>query len=143
MSQSLWTAIDRHRVPVLRRLRATLALAALVAGVSTCSSDRSSAPGPQWRVSLVSPSGAEGAAVIELTAPSHRFATERGVIVSRRMGDRVQLAVFRPDGGTITMTAVSDDGSAPRDPRVLQVVDAFNDRRPSLDGYTVRIEALR
>ena len=119
-------------------------LVSLVVGLFACTGVSRTGPGvsSKWRVSLVSPFPREGAAVIELRAPSHTFRVEQGTIVTRRLGDRVQVAVFLLRADEITFIVEGGTGAAPSDPLVLQVADGISKLRPSVDDYSVRIEAI-
>lgn len=126
--------------------RALVAAAALLVAVAAC---RDAPPGPapvpgDVLVTLVSPNGAEGAAllttadagILQVTAdaPVQVFHWREAVV------DRI--VVLREDAGVIRFRMSVEDVLRPPQLVVAEVADAANRLRATLAGYGVEIEPL-
>jgi hypothetical protein len=93
---------------------------------------------------LLSPGGAEGAAVFELAGGTGlgEVTAEGGEAHHQRSGRTSRVVVLLDDPGTVRFrVATSDVGEVPR-VTVLQVAGGDNGLRSSLAGYHVRVEQV-
>jgi hypothetical protein len=124
---------------VSRRARRIALLAAIaIPGLGCFGSD----PDALERLgSLVSPHGAEGAAVIELTGGDiARVRVDEGQVFVKLSGTTTRMVIILNDPGPITfrLTLASKDGP-PITGRVIDVADGNDNPRPSLSDYRVEV----
>ena len=122
-----------------------LALAAVVALAACGDEPPGVTPGPEGplRVTLVSPNGAEGAALFEL--PVEGVSAVRaplGALLEAQAGGQRQVAVVLSQPGAITLELTVADQTEPPAVRILQV-SGPDDRARTLTGYRVQIEVPR
>ena len=122
----------------------SLLLACLVAGLSACDSGPSGPSGPgRIVVSLTSPNGSEGAAVIVLKASGlSTVAGAAGQIFTGRGADSLVAVVVLDEPGVITFTVRVEDVAVVPTARVIEVADGDNQLRASLSGYKFQFTAL-
>lgn len=85
---------------------------------------------------LISPNGAEGAAVIELTGVGVTgLATDDGAFFSQFNGTTVRVVVVRDDPGDITFRFVVPNKGDRPNWSVIEVADGNNGLRGSVSGY--------
>lgn len=125
---------------MIRRLAAHALVFALALGA--CDDGPSAPPSVPGTltVRLISPNGAEGAAILEVDAEAvdHVTAVEAEAYAVN-IGDRMRIVLIRPTGGEIRARLAVTDTAAELDARVLEVADSANAKRPSLDGYEVEV----
>lgn len=123
------------------RRAATLAVLAFTL---SCAGDDSgpTAPPPvvpgTVTLELVSPNGAEGAAVIDLlAAPVAAVTSGDAVVHAHKNGDRITVVLLRARPGAISAALSVRDTAAALDARIVQVADSANALR-ALTGYSLR-----
>ena len=106
-----------------------------------CDSTPAEVTGPgELQALLVSPNGAEGAAVIELAGEGIGTVTAFrgwGRVFAERAGATVRVVVVLDKPGEITFRVAVDDVSDPPTGVVLEIADGSNEIRQSLSGYSV------
>ncbi len=125
--------------------RVLILLLGVAAGVSACDTDPAQPAGEEVRGArlqafVISPNGAEGAAVIEVEGPRVLgvTATDAQVFVSRS-GDVLRAVIVRDEPGPIEFAVQVLDPRFPVATRILQVADGDNRVRPTVDGYQVEL----
>ena len=114
-----------------------VAIVGLVASLTGCS-DQAPVSGPgTLTVTLRSPNGAEGAAVIALTGEGIGETTGLGDVTLFRADDvdRTTLVLVSPAGGVLSFTVALADTTRLPAPSVAQVAAPDDELRPSLVGY--------
>lgn len=92
-------------------------------------------------ISLESPNGPEGAAMLELYGMgSARVEASSGSLFERRSGDTTRVIVILETPGSIVLATEGGRERSTPGWRILEVSDPVNELRPSLDGYTLRFE---
>ena len=122
-------------------------LACLVTGLSACDSVPSGPSGPSGpgriEVSLTSPNGNEGAAVIVLKGTGlSAVAGAAGQIFTGRGADSLVAVVVLEEPGVITLTVRVEDVAVVPSARVVEVAGGDNQLRSSLSGYKFQFTAL-
>ncbi|MFQ5704433.1 MAG: hypothetical protein ACE5HT_10480 [Gemmatimonadales bacterium] len=130
----LQTAMPRG---VLLTAVATFALAA-------CDSGPSGPSGPgRIEVSLTSPNGNEGAAVIVLQGTGlSTVAAPAGQVFTARGADSLVAVVVLAEPGAIIFTVRVDDVALVPSARVVEVAGGDNGLRSSLSGYRFQLTAI-
>lgn len=127
------------------RCRIGLALAGLAA-LAACGSDRTAPPPPvpgDLRATLVSPNGAEGAAVVELIGSGLGDPRpEAGRLFAHHARDTLRVIVVLESAGAIGFAVSVPDVNRPPAARVVEVADGLNGLRASLGGYRVDLTVL-
>lgn len=119
-------------------LAATLLLALLA--VAACGSEGPESGPGQRTVALLSPSGAEGAALIELRGPGIEAVTAvDGRVFHHARGDTVRVVVVRETPGELRFAVDLADTLTPPRGTVLEVADGENALRAVLADYSVEI----
>lgn len=125
--------------------RILILLLGVTAWASACDTDPAQpvggeTRGARLRAFVVSPNGAEGAAVIEVEGPRviGVTATDGQIFVSRS-GDILRAVIVRDEPGPIEFTVQVLDPRFPVATRILQVADGENRVRPTVDGYQVEL----
>ncbi len=123
-----------RRLPV----RGTLLLALLLS--AACESGPAPGPGT-LTASLVSPHGAEGAAVLRLHGPGIEGVSSRDgwLFAEPAGGDTVAVAVVADAAGALTFRVAVADTLRPPAATVLQVADPDDVLRADLSGYRVEL----
>lgn len=120
-----------------------LHLALLVAGaLAAAGCDGGPAPGPGvLTVSVVSPHGAEGAAVVELHGPGIQGVTGSGGWVwgEPGRGDTVAVVVVADEAGALSFRVAVADTLAPPRGALSQVAGPDDALRGDLEGYRLEI----
>ncbi len=122
----------------------SLLLACLVAGLSACNTSPSGPSGPgRLEVSLASPNGSEGAAVIVLKGSGlFELGGVAGQIFTARSADSLVAVVVLDEPGVIKFTVRVEDVAVVPSARVVEVAGADNQLRTSLAGYEFQVTAL-
>lgn len=106
-----------------------------------CDSTPAEVTGPgELQALLISPNGAEGAAVIELAGEGIGAVTAfpgSGRVFAERVGSTVRVVVVLDQPGEIRFRVAVDDVSDPPTGAVLEIADGSNEMRQSLAGYSV------
>lgn len=93
-------------------------------------------------VTLVSPHGAEGAAVVELQgAAVDSITPDAGTLFVERQGEVARVVVIAPVAGELRFRVHLSDSRRPPTATVVEVADAEDRPRNSLAGYSVRLAA--
>ncbi|UCC47466.1 MAG: hypothetical protein JSV41_08150 [Gemmatimonadota bacterium] len=121
-----------------------LAYAAVISALA-CSEGRGpTRPEPmpgELLVAVVSPNGAEGAAVLETVAEGIvEAAAEDGDAYVFRAGNTSRIVVLLNDPSEIRFTLWVEDIHAPPALRIVEVADGENRLRATLSGYRVEVE---
>lgn len=100
-----------------------------------------SGPG-EIRVTLLSPNGPEGAAVLELTGGVGlgEVTSEIGAAFYEHDGAATRVVIILDEPGQIEFTVRSQDVGARLSVTVLQVADGSNQLRTGLSSYLVELE---
>jgi hypothetical protein len=124
--------------PLLASLAAALALAA-------CDGGTDSAPaGGEYIVTLESPHGPEGAAILEIADQGVESITSSAVTLFRnRISGGQRLVLVREPAGPIQFRVRLAEGSDFPEVRIIEVVDGQDQRRPSTEGYEVSFTRTR
>jgi hypothetical protein len=94
-------------------------------------------------VSLISPSGAEGAVILETTDEGIlSAASEAGQAFFWRGGDTSRIVVILDEPGAVRFTIEVEDVNAPPELEIVEVADGANALREDLTGYEVVLEAI-
>lgn len=120
-------------------LRATLAVAAMV--TAACS-DTAPPPGPgTLTATVVSPNGAEGAAIVEVFGPGiGDVGALEGRAHSEHRGDTVRVVIVRDDaGGGLRFTLAVTDTTQHFTGRVLEVAGPDDQLRLGVSAYSVEV----
>lgn len=122
----------------------SLLLACLVAGLSACDSVPSGPSGPgRIEVSLTSPNGSEGAAVIVLKGSGlFELGGAAGQIFTGQGPDSLVAVVVLDEPGVIRLTVRVADVAVVPSARVVAVAGGDNKLRTSLAGYKFQLTAL-
>ena len=127
----------RHR-PIRTVLIGTVVITTMFLA---CDSTPAEVTGPgEMQALLVSPNGAEGAAVIELAGEGIGAVTAlrgSGRVFAERVGATVRVVVVLDQPGEIRFHVAVDDVSDPPTGAVLEIADGSNEIRQSLAGYSV------
>ena len=117
-----------------------LLLAGLLALASCTDAGPPVGPGTV-RVTLDSPHGAEGAAVLLLVGEGVARVRGEGEIAvySDTRGETTRVVVVHPDGGTLWFTVDMVERSRPLAALVEEVAGPDDEVREDLDGYAVRL----
>ncbi len=117
---------------------ARTAVALLIGGSLACEGD-SAVPGA-LTVSVMSPSGAEGAAVVDLFGPGLRAVSAiEGRVFSSARGDTVRVVVLREEPGQLRFSLEVDDVGTTPSGVVLEVAGGDDRIRGGLSSYEVGI----
>lgn len=128
-----------ERTRTRRRVAAVLAAVAALQ-LAGCRDDPAGPPG-QVTATLVSPNGAEGAALLELSGDGViDVKPAAGSLLQTPSGGTRQIAVLLRDPGKIALTLSLADRTRPPEIRILQV-SGPDDRPRALAGYRVQIDA--
>lgn len=124
--------------------RACLALAVLVtAGTAGCGEDPTGqAPIPgRMMATMVSPIGAEGAAVLEVTSGTVTSVSsdDPDLLVYRVQGQPVRIVALRGTAGVIVFRLATDDVTRPPELHLVEVGAPDDQLRTSLGGYAVTL----
>jgi hypothetical protein len=115
-----------------------LALALLEAG---CGDEGPPAPEPGTiTVSVVSPAGAEGAALIEVAEPVTQVSAPGGQAFARTEGASTRVAVIRDVAGVLSMILEVPDIHRPPEMLLVQVAGPDDRLRADLTGYRLEVE---
>lgn len=127
------------RIPFLCPLIAALALAACDGGGT------GSVPaGGEYIVTLESPNGPEGAAILEITDQGVESITASAAALFRnRISGGQRLVLVREPAGPIQFRIRLAEGNGFPEVRVIEVVDGQDQRRPSVQGYEVSFTRTR
>jgi len=128
--------------PHSRLLRIALAAVLAAVGVMSCDSEPSGPTGSgTFLVTVTSPNGPEGAAVLSLSGGIGlgEVASTAGDVFVERGADAIRIVVILDQPGQIRFTASSDDVGTPPSVVLLQVADGDNHLRESLGGYDVEV----
>ncbi|MEQ1855031.1 MAG: hypothetical protein ABL963_01095 [Longimicrobiales bacterium] len=126
----------------MRCLRA-LGVCATAVLLTACSDQGpESAPGT-LTAALVSPNGAEGAAVVTLRGQGLGATTGLGDVVLFRLDDAdvTTMVLVSPSGGSLSFRAEVADTTRPPTTAVLQIAGPDDELRATLSGY--RLEWVR
>lgn len=95
-------------------------------------------------VTLISPHGPEGAAVLEMTGGVDFgvVASELGQTFYEHDGETTRAVIVLQEPGTIRFTVHTEDIGKLPDVTVIQVADGNNQLRTDLSGYDVEFERL-
>jgi hypothetical protein len=127
------------RIPLLSLLAAVLALAACDGGGTG-----SRPAGGEYIVTLESPHGNEGAAILEITDQGVESITASAAALFRnRISDGWRLVLVREPEGPLQFRIRLAEGNDFPDVRVIEVVDGRDQRRPSVEGYEVSFTRTR
>ena len=132
--------MDRDRTDRLRLRSGTALAVALALTVSGCTDDPVVPPGgpAEFQVTLISPNGPEGAALIEIDQTGLRPITVLGGdAFSQQLGDVTRLVIVLTDPGQIAFLMRVDDAAVLPTAKVLEVADADDELRASVTGYRV------
>ncbi|HEX2077827.1 MAG TPA: hypothetical protein VHG08_08965 [Longimicrobium sp.] len=126
------------RISSLSLLAAALALAA-------CDGGTGSRPaGGEYIVTLESPNGHEGAAILEMTDQGVESVTASAAALFRnRISGGYRLVLVREPAGPLQFRIRLAEGNDFPDVRVIEVVDGQDQRRPSVEGYQVSFTRTR
>lgn len=115
-----------------------LLLAAVVAGCDDPSASREQAGVLTARV--VSPNGAEGAALVEVSGAIEELAADAGTTVSGAPagGGITRVLVVRNAPGELSFRFRVPDVGRPPSARVVEVADGSDQPRADVSGYVVR-----
>jgi hypothetical protein len=125
--------------------RIAILLCCVAAWAAACNTDpaqpsEGETRGARLQAFVVSPNGAEGAAVIEVEGRRVVGITAAaGQVFVSRSGDILRAVIVRDDPGPIEFTVRVLDPRFPVATRVLQVADGENRVRPNVDGYQVEL----
>ena len=120
------------------RLPLPFALLLALALLAGCDSTAPKRPGELVTATLVSPNGAEGAAVLEFTGPGVREVTsEAARVFARTSGDVTRVVVVRDQPGTIQLRVRLADPTRKPAAAVVEVAGGDDAVRPSLAGSRV------
>ena len=118
-----------------RRILLLLALAAF--SFAACDSTRQNTSGVLTAV-LVSPHGAEGAAVLDVSGTTESFSATDGVsLFTTPSATGTRLIAVRLTPGELSLKVAVDDVSRPPAVTVVEVADGDDRLRASLTGYRV------
>lgn len=126
----------------MKRLRHFLPALAAALALAACGGDGPSDPprNPgQVSAVLVSPNGAEGAALVELTGAGVRDVMLVGGQAFVQAGNPARVLLVLGTPGEVRFSVLLDDKASVPTARVLEVSDGGNNLRPSLDGYRVDV----
>jgi hypothetical protein len=100
--------------------------------------DGPSGPG-DFEGTLISPNGAEGSVVLELTGGIGlgTVSPEGGEVLYQHFGESSRIVMVLDEPGEIRFTVRTEDVGKYPDVRVIQVADGQNNLRPSVSGYEV------
>jgi hypothetical protein len=132
----------------LPRIKRTLAMGLVAFALSSCDllgPDESGPEGPgAFHASLVSPAGAEGSAVLELVGGFQlgTISPEGGQAFYEYQGTSVRLVIILDEPGPIRFQIRTEDVSVVPTASVIQVADAGNQLRASLEGYSLQLEQV-
>ena len=133
----------RTRSAATHRLHILLTTAAVVAAAS-CDGGPSGPTGSgTFLVTVTSPNGLEGAAVLALSGGVGlgAVASTAGDVFVERGADAIRIVVILDQPGQILFTASADDVGTPPNVVLMQVADGDNQLRESLGGYEVEVAA--
>jgi len=122
-------------ISMMRRLVIPLAMLALA--LTACDSTD---PGGDANLTavLVSPNGAEGAAILDVTGTVESFTAPSGMSVyTTPSGNGTRVIVVRLAPGELSVNLAVADASNPPAISVVEVADGNNQLRQSVSGYTV------
>lgn len=89
---------------------------------------------------LISPNGAEGAAVFEVNAEAVESVLVDSVqAFTVTLDDRLWIALVRADAGEIRADLSVRDTTAALDPELIEVAGPSNELRRSLNGYSLEL----
>jgi hypothetical protein len=127
-----------------RSIHQTALLGILAVALGACDSTGPAGPkGPgTLTATLVSPNGAEGSAVFEITGGIDLgfVITTGGEVFHQHSGGTSRVVVILDDPGEIRFRVGTEDVAEIPQVAVIQVADGENHLRPSLSGYEVRVE---
>lgn len=128
--------VPRH----LRLGRLVAVLLAAAAFLAACNDGPAPGPGA-FTASLVSPHGAEGAAVLELVGPGIQGVSGDGARVWGRpgAGDTVTVVVIADEAGSLGFRVAVADTLRRPEARVVQVAGPDDALREALEGYRVEL----
>jgi hypothetical protein len=94
-------------------------------------------------VSLLSPNGAEGSAVFELTGGVGLSTVSPigGEVLYQHFGGSSRVVVVMDDPGVVSFIVRTDDVQELPEVNLIQVASGANELRGSLEGYTVEFSA--
>lgn len=93
-----------------------------------------------FAVTVVSPNGAEGAAVVVLVGEGLREASAvEGRVFSDRRGDTLRVVVAQEPAGTLQFLIAVDDTTQRPTGSVLEVAGPDDQLRPALAGYVLEV----
>lgn len=134
-------------IPDLRRALLLLPVLALAAAVS-CGDDGTAPPPTRFEATLLSPTGDDGALLVELTGPVDEVTAPAADTLLVRT--RAPFDGSRPDTtwvfvalrtpGALTFTVRTPALAGRPSVRILQVVGPDNELRENLDAYTLELE---
>jgi hypothetical protein len=126
------------RILVLSLLLAAPALAG-------CDGGTGSVPaGGEYIVTLESPHGPEGAAILEMTDQGvEGIYASAAALFRNRISGGYRLVLVREPAGSIQFRINLAEGNHFPEVRVIEVVDGEDERRPSVEGYEVSFERTR
>ena len=134
--------VRRGRVAELfrRRARALRVVAVLAAAPLTACGDAGPVSGPgRLTATVVSPNGAEGAAMIKVIGSGVvDILPLEGRVFSERHGDTLNVVVVNPEGGALRFTVSVADTTTPPQAVLLEVAGPDDRVRP-LAGYSVQV----
>jgi len=124
-----------------------IALVAVLAavGVMSCDSEPSGpARSGTFLVTVTSPNGPEGAAVLSLSGVVGlgEVASTAGDVFVEHGADASRIVVILDQPGQVRFTARSDDVGTPPNVVLVEVADGDNRLRESLGGYDVEVAAV-
>lgn len=130
----------------MRRISLSAAFIAVTAGFAVGACDEEVTPPEPVSgtlvVSLTSPNGAEGAAVLETSAEGIvGVANEAGQAFYRQGGDTSRIVVILDEPGEVRFTLEVEDVNTPPELEIVEVADGANELRADLTGYEVVIQA--
>ena len=134
--------LRRGRFSPVRRL-AIVAVAGFL--VAACSDSPVVPSGPgSLVVTLESPHGPEGAALLEVSGSSFHSigsAASQGTLVFvEEMAEEALVVVIREEAGEISFEMEVEDMATPPSIRVLSVVDGDDQLREGMGGYEIRVD---
>ncbi|MFW6202307.1 MAG: hypothetical protein ACOC8B_07000 [Gemmatimonadota bacterium] len=126
-------------------MRSLVAAVAVGAGAVAAYGDEppSQPPGPAVVVTatLISPHGAEGAAILDVAADAVvDVSMAAGSAFTAEAGDRLRIVLVRTTAGNIRAEIGLRDASADLEPRVVQVAGPSNELRADPVDYRVEVE---
>lgn len=96
-----------------------------------------------YDVTIVSPSGPEGAALLELDGSfADAFTVNSDRVFTHAGGGVTRVVLVKHVPGDLTFTLVLDAPDPPPQARILQVADGANQLRAFLDGYRVEFTGI-